>query len=359
MGGYQEDLFMTQAKDYRRIARLLLPLALAALGCSAIGLGGPTPTFALPPTEAPAAASQAPEPGGPASAAACTIFPADNVWNVPVDSLPVDANAEVYIQTMGADVGSHPDFGSGLDQGSPIGIPYQEVPGDQPKVEVQFTYADESDSGPYPIPADPLIEGGPDNDSDRHILLIDRDNCTLYELFYAFPQGDSAWSADAGAIFDLNSNILRPEGWTSADAAGLPIFPGLVRYDEVAAGEIRHALRFTTPDTRREYVWPARHFASDLTDEAYPPMGQRFRLRADFDVSGFSTEVQVILRALKVYGMFLTDNGGPWYLTGAPDDRWDNDMLAELEQVRGSDFEAVDSSSLMVDNDSAQARLSQ
>jgi hypothetical protein len=188
------------------------------------------------------------------------------------------------------------------------------------------------------------------------VLVLDRDACRLYELYYAWPQSDGSWHAGSGAIFDLGSHALRPAGWTSADAAGLPILPGLVRYDEVASGEIRHALRFTAPQTRRAYVWPARHYASDLTAPHYPPMGQRFRLEAGFDISGFSPEVQVVLQALKTYGMFLADNGSAWYLSGVPDERWDNDVLHELHQVPGSAFEAVDSSSLVVDPDSGQAR---
>jgi hypothetical protein len=288
--------------------------------------------------------------------AGCPIFPADNVWNVPIDTLPVDANSDAYVAAIGADEPLHPDFGSGTWEGEPIGIPYVVVPGSQPLVAISFEYDDESDPGPYPILPDALIEGGPDSDGDRHILIIDRDNCMLYEIFYAWPQRDGSWEAGSGAIFDLRSNALRPDTWTSADAAGLPILPGLIRYEEVAAGEIRHAIRVTAPQTRREYLWPARHYASDLTGSQYPPMGQRFRLRADFDVSGFSPEVQVILRALQTYGMILADNGSPWFISGVPDERWDNDMLRELRQLSGSDFEAVDASSLMVDPNSGQAR---
>jgi len=294
----------------------------------------------------------------PPELAGCAVFPGDNVWNTPVDTLPVDPNSDAYVATIGAGSHVHADFGSGEwppGSGAPIGIPYVDVPGTQPTVDVTFDYDDESDPGPYPIPSDAPIEGGPDSDGDRHVLVVDRDNCVLYELFYAFPQPDGSWTAGSGAIFDLSSHALRPDGWTSADAAGLPILPGLVRYDEVAQGEIRHALRFTAPQTRRAYVWPARHYASSLTGAQYPPMGQRFRLRADFDVSSFSPEVQVILQALKTYGMILADNGSAWYISGAPDDRWDNDALHELHQVNGADFEAVDVSSLMVDPDSGQA----
>ncbi len=286
----------------------------------------------------------------------CNMFPADNIWNVPVDTLPLDANSDAYINTIGADVHLHPDFGSGLWEGGPIGIPYIDVPGTQTKVTVTFDYDDESDPGPYPIPPDAPIEGGSNSVGDRHVLVMDRDNCILYEMFYAFPQNDGAWHAGSGAIFDLNSHTLRPDGWTSADAAGLPILPGLIRYDEVALGEINHALRFTAPHTRRAYVWPARHYASSLTGVQYPPMGQRFRLKAGFDISTFSTEVQVILNALKKYGMMLADNGSPWYISGVPDELWDNDVLRELRQIHGSDFEAVDVSSLIIDPDSGQAK---
>ena len=287
----------------------------------------------------------------------CAIFPADNIWNTPVDTLPVDANSAAYIASIGADIGVHPDFGSGTWDGEPIGIPYIVVSGTQPGVPIHFVeFGDESDPGPYPIPPDAPVEGGPDSSGDRHVLVVDADNCMLYELYHAYPQSDGSWNAGSGAIFDLRSNALRPADWTSADAAGLPILPGLVRYDEVAAGEIRHALRFTVPETRRAYVWPARHFASSLTGTEYPPMGQRFRLRADFDISGFSFEVQVILRALKRYGMIIADNGASWYLTGAPDERWNNEELHELHQVQGSDFETVDVSSLIVDPDSGQVR---
>ena len=288
--------------------------------------------------------------------AGCTIFPADNVWNTPVDTLPVDTSSDTYIATIGADAHVHADFGSGTWAGGPIGIPYVVVPGTQPKVGVTFGYDDESDPGPYPIPPTAPIEGGPNSDGDRHVLVVDRDSCALYELYRAFPQPDGSWHAGSGAVFDLSSHALRPAGWTSADAAGLPILPGLVRYDEVAEGEIRHALRFTVPQTRKAYVWPARHHASNLTGAQYPAMGQRFRLRADFDVAGFSQDVQVILQALKRYGMILADNGSAWYISGVPDERWDNDVLHELHDVKGSDFEAVDVSSLMMDPDSGQVQ---
>ena len=314
-----------------------------------------TPTATATSTPTPTATPSQPQP--PPEVAGCPVFPADNIWNVPVDTLPLDPNSAAYVATIGANAYLHPDFGSGTWEGEPIGIPYVDVPGSQPLVDVVFEYDDESDPGPYPIPPDALIEGGPDSDGDRHVLIVDRNNCVLYELFYAWPQQDGSWEAVSGAMFDLYSHALRPASWTSADAAGLPILAGLVRYDEVASGEIHHAIRVTARDTRREYIWPARHYASSLTGSQYPPMGQRFRLKAGFDISGFSSEVQVILRALKKYGMMLADNGEPWFISGHPDERWNNDVLvSQLRQVRGSNFEAVDVSSLMVNPNSGQAQ---
>jgi hypothetical protein len=225
----------------------------------------------------------------------------------------------------------------------------------QPDVAVQFTsWPDESDPGPYPIPGDAPIEGGDSATGDRHVIVVDTADCVLYELFRAFPNGDGTWRAANGARFDLRSNALRPADWTSADTAGLPIHAGLVRYDEVAAGAIRHAIRFTAPVTQSAYVWPARHEASNNNDLSYPPMGQRFRLKASFDTSGLSEQARVIAEAMKTYGIILADNGSPWYISGAPDERWDNDVLHELDVIEGSDFEAVDVSSLMVDPDSGR-----
>jgi hypothetical protein len=286
----------------------------------------------------------------------CRIFPASNIWNTPIDALPISANSAAYINSIGATRGLHPDFGAGLWDGGPMGIPYVVVTGTQPKVAVTFDYADESDPGPYPIPANPPIEGGANSTGDRHVLVLDSTNGILHELWSAYPQGDGTWHAGSGAVFDLNSNNLRPAGWTSSDAAGLPVLPGLVRYDEAAAGQINHAIRFTVQTTQRAYVWPARHYASSNTSASVPPMGQRFRLRANFDVSTFPAKVQVILNAMKKYGLILADNGSNWYISGVPDDRWDNDELHTLSYVKGSDFEAVDASSLMIDPNSGQAR---
>jgi hypothetical protein len=269
------------------------------------------------------------------------VFPLDNPWNQDISKLPVHPNSAAYMATIGLTTGLHPDFGT-VWEGAPIGIPYNIVDANTPRVAVEFEYWEESDPGPYPIPLNVLIEGGPDSQGDRHILLIDPAANRLWELFYAWPKGDGTWTAGSGAIFDLTSNKLRPLGWTSADAAGLPIFPGLVRYDEVVErGEIRHALRFTVSRTQRGYILPATHFASSSTDPNRPPMGLRVRLKADYDIGSFSPHVQVILRALKTYGMFVADNGSNWYITGCPDPRWDDDELRALGQVKGSAFEAV------------------
>ena len=307
----------------------------------------------LPPTVPP---NPTPDPADGPTLAGCPLFPGDNIWNTPVDTLPVHARSEEWVSTIGSNRTMHPDFGAGLWEGGPIGIPFIVVPEDQPLVEIVWTaYGDESDAGPYPVPLDAPIEGGPEADGDRHVLVVQQGTCHLYELYRAFPSGES-WEADSGATFDLRSHALREEGWTSADAAGLPILPGLVRYDEVAAGEINHALRFTAPQTQRAYLWPARHFASSITDPSYPPMGARFRLRADFPLEQYAADVQTILRAMQRYGIILADNGSAWYLSGAPDERWDNSILRELKTVRGSDFEAVDLSLLQISPDSGQAR---
>lgn len=286
----------------------------------------------------------------------CPIFPANNVWNTPIDQLPVDLQSDAYIASIGTNTGLHPDFGTEWE-GAPIGIPYNIVTSAQLLSPISFDYASESDPGPYPIPSNPLIEGGPYSDGDRHILILEKDNCILYEIYHAYPLGNGTWQAGSGAIYNLRSNDLRPDTWTSADAAGLPILPGLVRYEEVQAGEINHALRFTAANTRNQHVWPARHHASSNVNPNVPPMGQRFRLKASFDISGFSPDVQIILKALKIYGMFLADNGSDWYITGAPDSRWDDEMLVvELRQVKGSDFEAVDEAGIIVDPNSGQVK---
>jgi hypothetical protein len=290
----------------------------------------------------------------------CAILPPDNIWNRDITTLPVHAMSAAWIASIGATTPIRADFGSGLYQGRTLGIPYVIIGPAQPAVPLAFTYADESDPGPYPIPPLVPIEGGGVRPSvgsgDAHILVVDAGTCRLYEVFAAKSRKQgAAWKAGGGAVFDLNSHALRPDGWTSADAAGLPILPGLIRYDEILAGEVTHAARFTTDATQRAYVWPARHFASSSTDPALPPLGIRVRLKASFDTSGFSAVNQIILAGLKRYGMLLADNGSPWFISGAPDRRWDNDDLRALAGVLGSDFEVVDESALMIDPDSGQA----
>lgn len=283
-----------------------------------------------------------PELGRGARLGGRRCFPNDNAWNQDVSALDVDPHSDALIRGIGLDKALHPDFGT-VYEGAPLGIPYVVVAGTQRKVPVRFEYGAESDPGPYPIPPDAPIEGGPTARGDRHVLVIDRDHWMLYELFAAYPEpGGRSWRASSGAIFDLNSNRLRPAGWTSSDAAGLPVFPGLVRFDEVMEQRvIRHALRFTCRRTRRAYVHPARHFASRSSDVNLPPMGMRVRLKASYDISRFPPSAQVVLTALKRYGMLLADNGGDWFLSGAPDPRWNDDDLGTLKRVKGRDFEVV------------------
>lgn len=255
----------------------------------------------------------------------------DNPWNRDVSADPVDPNSAAIIAFIGASTSLHPDFGAGLYAGSPIGIPYVVVAsGLQPKVPLTIAatgYASEGDPGPMPIPASAPVEGGNASNGDRHVLVLDRDACLLYELYRAFLQADGSWTADSTAVWDLKSSALRPWGWTSADAAGLPIFPGLARYDEVAAGAITHALRFTVQTSRKAYVLPATHWASNNTSTSAPPMGMRVRLKASVDISAYPAQSGVVLTALKRYGLILADNGSNWYLSGVPDDRWDNNDL--------------------------------
>jgi len=284
---------------------------------------------------------------GAAVLAGCPVFPADNHWNLRVDTLPVLPNSDAIVRSIGAGANVHADFGSGRYEGAPIGIPYETVPRTQRRVPVSFDYADESDRGRYPIPRRAPVEGGRSSDGDRHVIIVERSRCRLYELFDAHPlAGGARWRAGSGAIFSLRSNRLRRRGFTSADAAGLPILPGLARYPELRRGHIDHALRFTVSRTRRAFIYPARHFASEETDPDLPAMGQRLRLERGFDISRFPRQSRVVLRALKRYGMILADNGSSWYVSGAPSRGWDNDDLHSLHGVPGSAFEAVDSSRL-------------
>jgi hypothetical protein len=275
----------------------------------------------------------------------CPVFPANNPWNQRVDKLPVSANSAQLISSIGLDAHVHADFGSGKWDGGPIGIPFDVVSSTTARRHVSFEYADESDRVRYPIPPHVHIEGGPHASGDRHAILVDKSSCRLYEL-YDLRRTSHGWTAGSGAVWSLRSNHLRPAGWTSADAAGLPIFPGLARWDEVGRGTIDHALRFTAPQTRRAYVYPARHYASSSNDPSLPPMGLRVRLKASVDVASFPKQARVVLRALQRYGMILADNGSPWYISGAPNRHWSNDQLHSLGRLTGADFEVVDTSSL-------------
>ena len=310
---------------YVRVPTVRVLLALALVAAFVPGTGA-----ALPLPQAPG----------------CEIFPEDNAWNTPVDDLPVADNSAQIIRSIGAETGLHPDFGSGRWEGAKIGIPITVVGDGVTKKRVRFRYADESDRDPYPIPRDVKIEGGRDSDGDRHALIVHKGECKLYELFALYRRADGGWRAGSGAIWDLSSNRLRPDGWTSADAAGLPIVPGLARYDEVRRRRIDHALRFTVSESRSAHIWPARHDASDSNDPDLPPMGLRVRLKADYDISGFPRQARIILRALKRYGMMVADNGSDWYISGAPHPKWNNDGLHTLGDVTGSAFEVVDTSSM-------------
>jgi hypothetical protein len=298
-------------------------LSLVALGCVLVAGASSGSALRLP------------------AAPRCSVFPRSNAWNRRVDKLPVAANSPTLIRSIGFGTGLHADFGSGLWEGSPIGIPFDVVTKRTPRSKVSFEYSDESDHVGYPIPRRVHIEGG----SDHHALLIDRDACRLFELG-GLERSGGRWHAWAGATWSLRSNRLRPASWTSADAAGLPIFPGLARWDEARRGVIDHALRFTAARTRRAYVWPARHYASSSNDLSLPPMGLRVRLKASFDVRPFPRQARIVLVALKRYGMLLADNGSNWYISGAPSSGWSNDQLHTLGRVKGSDFEVVDASSL-------------
>jgi hypothetical protein len=307
----------------RRARLLIASVAMGVLACVAVGDAHPLP-------------------GAPS----CPIFPADNPWNQKVTGLPVAADSARYIAAIGLDDPVHPDFGTVYD-GAPNGIPYVVVSGRTKKVPVRFQYASQSDRGPYPIPPNAPIEGGPQSTGDRHVIIVDSATCTDYELFAAYPHdGGRYWTAGSGAIFNLRSNRLRPAGWTSADAAGLPILPGLARYSDVKDGSIDHALRFTAPCTAPRYVYPARHEASTCSDPNAPPMGLRIRLKASVDISQLPYQARIVAQALKTYGAILADNGSPWFISGAPNSHWNNDALHELDQLTGRDFQVVDTRSL-------------
>jgi len=272
----------------------------------------------------------------------CPVFPANNPWNTDISAYPVNAKSSAWLKSIGSTTKLHPDFGTSWD-GAPIGIPFVTVTNSTPKVPVTFRYKAESNKGPYPIPKTAPIEGGSKSTGDRHVIVINTSTCTLYEMWDAHPvSGGTSWKAGSGAVFNLKSNALRPAGWTSADAAGLPIFPGLVRYDEVKAGKINHALRFTVSKSQAGFISPARHFASSSTNANLPPMGARFRLKKSFDCSAYSREVRVICVALKRYGMIVADNGSNWYVSGQHDSRWNDSALNDLKRIPGAALEAVD-----------------
>jgi hypothetical protein len=340
-----EKAIMNQNKIYSRIESVAMSFLVIACVCSQL--------LGISPAYADQLQRQADTSPAPTMIGGCPIFPANNIWNTPISNLPIHSRSDQWVNTIGRSTGFHMDFGSGTWDGGPIGIPYNVVGNSVPKTPVSFYFLEESDPGPYPIPANPLIEHG----SDHHILIVDNSTCTLYELFDASYSGGS-WHAGSGAIWNLNSNALRPDTWTSADAAGLPILPGLVRYDEILSGEINHAIRFTAANTNG-YIWPARHLTSNNpSNPQIPPMGARFRLKASVNISGYPPEMQVILTAMKTYGIILADNGSNWYVSGAPDSRWDNDMLHLLDDLTGNDFEAVNVSGLMIDYDSGATGFS-
>ncbi|MET9469118.1 hypothetical protein ABZY44_30845 [Streptomyces sp. NPDC006544] len=284
--------------------------------------------------------------------ASCQTSPPDSFWRAPVDTLPVHPDSARYVASIGSTQPLHPDFGSGLTEGQPFGIPVTASDARTPESKVSFDYAGESDPSGYRIPQDAKIENGPASDGDRHVIVWNRDLCTSSELWDARPQGGNAWHAGSGAVFDLRSNALRPDGWTSADAAGLAVLPGLVRYDEAAAGHVDHAIRITVPRSDRSYVWPARHQAGSAADDSLPPMGLRLRLKSSVDTSHLAPQAKAVAEALKKYGAIVADNGSAWYLSGEENSGWDNAQLDGLKDFKGSDFEAVDASGLQQSPDS-------
>ncbi|MEO6511870.1 MAG: hypothetical protein ABIO16_12810 [Nocardioides sp.] len=323
-----------------RTPRVLLAVAiLAAVPSSAAGLvtgaGAPSSTGGL--------------------RAACPAFPADSWWHADVSQLPVHERSSQWLSHMSTDRDLHPDFGPSYGDGPNYGIPVTVVDGSHPKVRVRFDYADESDRVRYPLGNDTRIEGGRNSGGDMHAIVVDRSTCMLYETWNTRVSGDT-WRAGSGAVWSLRSNDLRPDGWTSSDAAGLPILPGLLRWKEVKNGRVDHAIRFTTDTTSSWHLWPARHDAGSTSEKSYPPMGARFRLKASFSLSGFSAKARVVLRAMKTYGLVLADNGSPWYFQGEQNKHWPSAFVEDLKRIPASAFEAVDTASLMVDPDSAQVR---
>ena len=323
---------------------------LAALATVALAL-------ALPVAPAAPAAAERPEPAvaKPVAGTRCSEFPADNWWHADVSALPVHPRSAAWLSRMQTEVDLHPDSGPSYGAGPDYGIPITVVGRRHAKVKVRFQYASESDRVRYPLGRDTRIEGGPGSDGDRHAVVVDKDRCRLYELFGTERSG-GRWRAGSGATWSLRSNALRPDGWTSADAAGLPILPGLLRWTEVKKDRIDHAIRFTAPETSRAYLWPARHQAGSTDDPAYPPMGARFRLDASYDASGLSAYAQRVVRAMQTHGLVLADNGSAWYFQGEQHRAWPSRLIEDLKTIPASAFTAVDTSGLMIDPDSAQVR---
>jgi hypothetical protein len=312
-----------------------LLLTLAVMPSSDVGAATAAATKALPGTS-------------------CTVFPADNYWHADISKLPVDKHSSQWLAHMSPDSHLHPDFGPSYGaQPVPYGIPYTVVPHSHPRVRVHFTYASESDDVGYPLGSDSLVEGGSNASGDRHVLIVDRGTCRLFEL-YDVHHANGRWTAGSGATWSLTSDKLRPAGWTSADAAGLSVLAGLLRLDEVRAGRVDHAIRFTTNITDRRYLWPARHEAGSVDDASYPPMGARFRLRAGFPISSYRADTRVVLRAMKRYGLVLADSGSPWYFQGTSEKGWPSAMLDQLKSIPARAFEAVDTSTLKVSDNSAR-----
>jgi hypothetical protein len=333
--------------------RLVGSAAIAATAvCGTLAIA-PVATSAPTVTVASAATSRAPEvlPG-----THCAVFPANNVWNADISKLPVDKHSAQWVSHIGASDNLHPDFGPSFGaQPVPYGMAITVVSGNHPKVPVKFQYASQSDRVRYPLGSDTKIEGGKNAGGDRHAIVVDKATCRLYETWLTVKKGRH-WTAGSGATWSLTTNKLRPKGWTSADAAGLPILPGVLRYAEVKAGFVGHAIRFTAPVTSTHFLWPARHEAGSKASLAYPPMGARFRLKASFSMKGFSRQAQVVLRAMKTYGLILADNGSPWYFEGDDSTGWPDNLISELKEIPASAFQAVDESSLQVSPNSAAVR---
>jgi hypothetical protein len=321
-----------------------LGVGLLVLGVAAVGL----PTSGASADLRPVVAPERPVSG-------CHVFPSTNYWNTDISALPEHPRSDAWMKHMSPRSNLHPDFGRAYgEQPVPYGIPITVVGAGHRRVDVRFQYARESDRVRYPLGRDTKIEGGRRAGGDRHAIVVDRSRCTLYETWNTRKR-NGHWTAGSGAVWNLDHNALRPDGWTSADAAGLPILPGLLRWREVKSGTVDHAIRFTTDVTDHRYIWPARHRAGAVHNRSYPPMGARFRLKASFDMSGYGRKARVVLRAMQTYGLVLADNGSPWYFQGDATNKWPDSVISDLKQIPARAFVAVDTSALMVDPDSGRA----